>query len=51
MMKIKTCKNQLKRGLYKDGETAAKTARITGVNKMIMLCTFPEVAETYENII
>ncbi len=39
-----------KRTLYKDGGTAAKTAKITGVNKMIMLCTVPEVAETYENM-
>ena len=39
-----------KRTLYKDGGTAAKTAKITGVNKMIMLCTVPEVAETYANM-
>lgn len=39
-----------KRSLYKDGGTAAKTRKITGVNRMIMLCTVPEVAETYDNM-
>ena len=39
-----------KRTLFKDGGTASKAGKLTGVNRMIMLCIVPDVAETYDNM-
>ena len=38
------------RSLYKDGGTFSKYSKITGVNRLIMLCCVPDVQETYDNI-
>ena len=35
---------------YKDGGSLSNLSKLTGVNKLIMICCVPDVKETYENI-
>lgn len=39
-----------KRTRYSEGGSLSKLTRLTGVNKLIMLCIVPEIKETYENV-
>ena len=42
--------NDKKRSLYSEGGSFSKEGRLGGVDRLIMLCTVPEVSESYENI-
>lgn len=39
-----------KRSTYAEGGSVGKDAKLTSVNKLIMLCIVPEIKESYENI-
>lgn len=39
-----------KRTLYSEGGSCSKTAKLTGVNKLILLCIVPQIKETYNNV-
>ena len=41
---------QKKRKLYSDGGSTAQKAKLTSVQRLIMLCIVPQIKETYDNV-